>query len=117
MTIIDHTFLCKWPNLRNRQGFKYLFSPLYIYTYIHTYIHTYTHTHAHTHTCTLSPNHTPKTNSFMVTKSVICDNRHGTRRTQSGRAQISSEIHLQRKLNGIPLRDLALPAHISNAPI
>src|SRR4029434_288570 len=29
MTIIDHTFLCKWPNLRNRQGFKYLFSPLY----------------------------------------------------------------------------------------
>ena len=28
MTIIDHTFLCKWPNLQNRQGFKYLFSPL-----------------------------------------------------------------------------------------
>src|SRR4029434_10604800 len=24
------TFLCKWPHLRNRQGFKYLFSPLYM---------------------------------------------------------------------------------------
>ena len=30
ITIIDHTFLCKWPNLQNRQGFKYLFSPLYL---------------------------------------------------------------------------------------
>ena len=25
VTIIDHAFLCKWPNLRNRQGVKYLF--------------------------------------------------------------------------------------------
>ena len=30
ITIIDHTFLCKWPNLRNRQGVKYLIPPLYI---------------------------------------------------------------------------------------
>src|SRR4029434_8690463 len=46
----SHKYLCKWPNLRNRQGLKYLFSPLYI-QYIF-YIHTYTYTHAtriHTH--------------------------------------------------------------------
>src|SRR4029434_10661958 len=38
ITIIDHTFLCKWPNLRNRQGFKYLFSPLYIQYIVYIYI-------------------------------------------------------------------------------
>ena len=42
ITIIDHAFLCKWANLRNRQGFKYLFSPLYIHIYLlKSHIHPY----------------------------------------------------------------------------
>ena len=39
ITIIDHTFLCKSPNLRNRQGFKYLFSPLYMEATQDTHTH------------------------------------------------------------------------------
>ncbi len=32
MKITDLSVLCKWENLKNRQCFKYLFAPLYIYT-------------------------------------------------------------------------------------
>src|SRR4029434_8237494 len=39
ITIIDRTFLCKWPNLRNRQGFKYLFSPLYMVVFACVCVH------------------------------------------------------------------------------
>jgi len=38
--IVDCCILCKWANLQNQQGVKYLFPPLYIQLYPHTVVFT-----------------------------------------------------------------------------